>query len=59
MSPDMPADILSKGSTPDQKVYVTTVSKLEETIKTQNVAAPGIMVIGTVVQLRDVLGDLA
>ena len=59
MSPDMPAAILSKGSTPDQKVYVTTVSKLEETIKTQNVAAPGIMVIGTVVQLRDVLGDLA
>lgn len=59
MSPDMPAAILSKGSTPDQKVYVTTVSKLEETIKTQNVATPGIMVIGTVVQLRDVLGDLA
>ena len=59
MSPDMPAAVLSKGSTPDQKVYVTTVSKLEETIKTQNVAAPGIMVIGTVVQLRDVLGDLA
>ena len=59
MSPDMPAAILSKGSTPDQKVYVTTVSKLEETIKTQNVAAPGIMVIGTVVQLRDILGDLA
>ena len=59
MSPDMPAAILSKGSTPDQKVYVTTVSKLEETIRTQNVATPGIMVIGTVVQLRDVLGDLA
>ena len=59
MSPDMPAAVLSKGSTPDQKVYVTTVSKLEETIKTQNVATPGIMVIGTVVQLRDVLGDLA
>lgn len=59
MSPDMPAAILSKGSTPDQKVYVTTVSKLEETIKTQNVAAPGIMVVGTVVQLRDILGDLA
>ena len=59
MSPNMPAAILSKGSTPDQKVYVTTVSKLEETIRTQNVATPGIMVIGTVVQLRDVLGDLA
>jgi uroporphyrin-III C-methyltransferase len=59
MSPDMPAAILSKGSTPDQKVYVTTVSKLEETIRTQNVATPGIMVIGTVVQLRDVLGVLA
>lgn len=59
MSPDMPAAILSKGSTPDQKVYVTTVAKLDETIKTQNVATPGIMVVGTVVQVREVLGDLA
>lgn len=59
MSPDMPAAILSKGSTPDQRVYVTTVSQLAETIKTENVATPGIMIIGTVVQLREVLGDLA
>ena len=59
MSPDMPAAILSKGSTPDQKVYVTTVGDLERTIREENVATPGIMVIGTVVQLRAVLGDLA
>ena len=55
----MPAAILSKGSTPDQKVYVTTVGDLERTIREENVATPGIMVIGTVVQLRAVLGDLA
>ena len=59
MSPDMPAAILSKGSTPDQKVYVTTVGDLERAIREENVATPGIMVIGTVVQLRAVLGDLA
>ncbi len=59
MSPDTPAAILSKGSTPDQKVYVTTVSELESTIKTQNVQTPGIMVVGSVVNLREFLGDLA
>lgn len=58
MSSDMPAAILSKGSTPDQKVYVTTVSKLDETIKTQHAETPGIIVVGEVVGLRQVLGDL-
>ncbi|MCQ2071217.1 MAG: uroporphyrinogen-III C-methyltransferase [archaeon] len=59
MSPDMPAAVISKGSTPEQTVYTTTVSKLAQTIKEKNAQTPGIMVVGTVVQLRDVLGDLA
>ena len=57
MSPDMPAAILSKGSTPEQKVHVTTVGQLGETAK--QAETPAIMVVGTVVQLRSVLGDLA
>lgn len=59
MSPDVPAAIVSKGSTPDQKVYLTTVSELESTIKTQKVQTPGLMVVGSVVTLRNILGDLA
>ncbi len=58
MSPDMPAAIISKGSTPQQRVGVTTVSRLEETIREEALEAPGIMVIGEVAKLRDVLGDL-
>lgn len=58
MSPDMPAAIISKGSTPDQRVEVTVVSRLETTIKEKALEAPGIMVIGTVAQLHNVLGDL-
>lgn len=58
MSPDMPAAIISKGSTPDQRVEVTVVSRLEATIREKALEAPGIMVIGTVAQLHNVLGDL-
>ena len=58
MSPDMPAAIISKGSTPDQRVEVTVVSKLEETIRDKALEAPGIMVIGEVAKLHEKLGDL-
>ncbi|MBQ3686063.1 MAG: uroporphyrinogen-III C-methyltransferase [Candidatus Methanomethylophilaceae archaeon] len=59
MSPDMPAAIISKGSTPDQRVALTVVSKLAQTIEEEKLEAPGIMVVGTVAKLREVLGDLA
>ncbi len=59
MSPDTPAAIISKGSTPDQKVAVTTVSGLESAIKGNGLEPPGIMVIGSVAKVRDILGDLA
>ena len=58
MSPDMPAAVISKGSTPEQRVEVTTVSCLEATIGDKKLEAPGIMVIGEVSKLRSVLGDL-
>ncbi|MBO5518975.1 MAG: uroporphyrinogen-III C-methyltransferase [Candidatus Methanomethylophilus sp.] len=58
MSPDMPAAVISKGSTPQQRVETTTVSRLEETIREKALEAPGIMVIGEVSKLHDVLGDL-
>ena len=59
MSPDMPAAIISKGSTPEQKVAVTTVSGLEAAIRDNELEPPGIMVIGSVAKVRDILGDLA
>lgn len=59
MPRDTPAAVISKGSTPEQKVCLTTVPDLADTIKTQNIEAPGIIVVGSVVGLRNVLGDLS
>ena len=59
MSPDTPAAVISKGSTPDQRVAVTTVEGLESAIKDNGLEPPGIMVIGSVAKVRDILGDLA
>ena len=58
MPEDMPAAIISKGSTPEQRVETTVVSKLAQTIAEKGLEAPGIMVVGTVAKLHDVLGDL-
>jgi siroheme synthase len=54
----MPAAIICSGSTPKQRVEVTTVENLEKTIKEKALEPPGIMVVGTVASLREVLGDL-
>lgn len=58
MAADFPAAIISKGSTPEQKVAVTTVSDLAGTVEREGLEAPGIIIVGTVVQLRRTLGDL-
>jgi siroheme synthase len=58
MDPDMPAAVISRGSTPEQKVAVTSVKDLAETISLQHLEQPGIIVIGTVARIRDSLGDL-
>ncbi len=59
MSPDMPAAVISKGSTPDQKVVVTKVSDLEQAIRENAIEPPGIIVVGEVAKMREVLGDMA
>ncbi len=59
MSPDMPAAVISKGSTPDQKVVVTKVSDLEPAIRENAIEPPGIIVVGEVAKMREVLGDMA
>ena len=59
MSPDTPAAVISKGSTPDQKVAVTTVEGLESAIKDNGLEPPGIMVVGEVAKVRSILGDIA
>ncbi len=55
MSPDMPAAIVSKGTTPDQQVITGTIRSLPTLIKQHQISAPTLIIIGTVVTLRDQL----
>jgi len=58
MDKDTPAAIITNGSTLNQRIERTTVSGLKSTINEKAIEAPGIMVIGSVATLHDVLGDL-
>lgn len=59
MSPDTPAAVLCSGSTARQQVETTTVSGLAKTIAEKNMEPPGIMVIGSVASVRDIIGDMS
>lgn len=58
MSPDTPAAIITDGSTPEQRVEVTVVSRIADTISEKKMQPPGIMVIGSVASLHNKLGGL-
>lgn len=51
--------VIAPSILPEQRVELTTVSRLAETIAERKLEAPGIMVIGTVAEIRNVLGDMA
>ncbi len=55
MSPDKPIALISKGTTRDQKVYEGTLSTICELISKEKVAAPTLIIIGDVVNLRSKL----
>ncbi len=59
MDPSTPAAIISKGATPQQRTVLTTVRDLARIIAEQQLEAPGLMVVGSVTELRRTLGDLA
>ncbi|MBU3913928.1 siroheme synthase CysG [bacterium] len=52
MSPDMPAAIVQKGTTKNQKVYTGTVEKLPKIVNENNVKPPSLIIIGEVVKLH-------
>ena len=53
MSPEMPAAVLEKGTTADQRRIVATLATLPEEAKRQNVITPAIIVVGEVCRLAD------
>lgn len=55
MSPDMPAALIEKGTTRNQRVHIATVATLPEKVIESGVSAPTLTIIGEVVKLHDTL----
>lgn len=56
IDPDMPAAVLQKGTTADQKRVVATVGTLKQEVDRQGVETPAIIVVGKVCKLADEFG---
>lgn len=52
-APDTPAAIIESGTCPDERVFVTSLAALPETISRERVAAPALLVVGEVVRVRE------
>lgn len=55
MRPDMPVALVEKGTTPEQKVYTTTLKELPNLVENETIHAPTLIIIGEVVKLREKL----
>ncbi len=53
--PDMPVALISKGTTPEQKVVVGTLADIASKVSEHQIQAPTLTIIGDVVSLRDQL----
>lgn len=53
MSPDMPAAVLQKGTTADQKRIIATVATLKGEVERQGIETPAIIVVGKVCTLAE------
>lgn len=56
IDPDMPAAVLQKGTTADQKRVVATVGTLKQEVDRQGIETPAIIVVGKVCKLADEFG---
>ncbi len=52
MNKDMPIAIIEKGTMPEQKVYITTLSELPNLLTKEDIYAPTLMIVGEVVKLN-------
>ncbi|OTG81012.1 siroheme synthase CysG [Acinetobacter sp. ANC 4648] len=53
--PDMPVALISKGTTPEQKVVVGTLADIASKVSEHQIQAPTLTIIGEVVSLREQL----
>lgn len=55
MRPDMAVALVEKGTTPEHKVYTTTLLGLPKVVANNDIHAPTLIIVGDVVKLRDKL----
>ncbi len=53
--PDMPVALVSKGTTPEQKVVIGTLADIVSKVSEHQIQAPTLTIIGEVVRLREQL----
>ena len=56
MSPEMPAAVVQKGTTKNQKVYTGTVATISGIVRENDVKPPSLIIVGEVVKLHKKLG---
>lgn len=54
-SPDTPAALVQKGTTPEQRVFTGTLATLPEIVEREEIKAPTLIIVGEVVALHDKL----
>jgi len=55
MKRDMPIALIEKGTLPEQKIYISTLSELPQLISKEKVGAPTLLIVGEVVKLHEKL----
>ena len=55
-SPDTMAAVIEKGTTPEQRVYISTLEKLPDVMAQSQIKAPTLTIVGSVVSLHSKLG---
>lgn len=58
MNPATPVGVIYRGSTPQQRVVISTLSEVVKDCRDQGVGSPSVVVVGDVVGCYDRLGDL-
>jgi uroporphyrin-III C-methyltransferase / precorrin-2 dehydrogenase / sirohydrochlorin ferrochelatase len=55
MKRGMPIALIEKGTLPEQKIYISTLSELPQLISREKVGAPSLLIVGEVVKLHEKL----
>ena len=55
MDKDMPIAIIEKGTMPEQRVYISSLTALPDLLAKEDIHAPTLMIVGEVVKLNEKL----